>query len=50
LIRRLDNDTGFHLQEFTLKQKIDTVLQAFCRTLGEHKQNGRKLFGGGTTD
>jgi hypothetical protein len=27
LIRWLKNDTGFHLQEFTLKQKIKTVFQ-----------------------
>jgi hypothetical protein len=35
LIQRLENNTDFHLQEFTLKWKIDTVLQTFHGTLGE---------------
>jgi hypothetical protein len=39
LIRRLENNTDFHLQEFTIQQQIDTVLQAFCRTLGDHSQD-----------
>jgi hypothetical protein len=36
LIRRLENLTGFALQQFTLKWKIDTPLQTVCRTLSEH--------------
>jgi hypothetical protein len=39
LIRRLENNTGFHLQEFTIQQQIDTALQAFCRTLDDHSQD-----------
>jgi hypothetical protein len=30
------NPTGFALQQFTLKLKIDTPLQTVCRTLSEH--------------
>jgi hypothetical protein len=41
LIQRLKNNTDFHLQEFVLKWKIDTALQAFHQTLGECKQRGR---------
>jgi hypothetical protein len=38
LIPSLENNTGFLLQEFTLKRKIDTTLQVFHRTLGVHDQ------------
>jgi hypothetical protein len=40
LIQWLENDADFVLQEFTLKLKIDTALQAFYRTLCEHNQGG----------
>jgi hypothetical protein len=33
LNRRLKNDTSVHLQEFTLKHKINTALQVFHRIL-----------------
>jgi hypothetical protein len=39
LFRWHENNTGFHLQEFTLQQQIDTALQAFCWTLGDHSQD-----------